>query len=84
MPSHLALHIGAGRRLYSPSGVQTTWRMPKLQTQSKDGAESAGNGIGVRRSYDWAAGNYRVRIAPDGLDLDGEWFGSVDYESGYQ
>ena len=38
-------------------------------------AESARNGIGVRRSYDWAAGNYRVRIAPDGLDLDGEWFG---------
>ncbi len=40
--------------------------------------ESSGHGedfIGVRRSYDWSAGNYRVRIAPDGLTSDGEWFG---------
>ena len=34
-----------------------------------------GDFIGVRRSYDWGTGNYRVRIAPDGLDSDGEWFG---------
>ena len=34
-----------------------------------------GDFIGVRRSYDWTTGDYSVRIAPDGLDPDGEWFG---------
>ena len=34
-----------------------------------------GDFIGVRRSYDWGTGDYRVRVAPDGLDEDGEWFG---------
>ena len=34
-----------------------------------------GDFIGVRRSYDWGAGKYRIRLAPDGLDSDGEWFG---------
>lgn len=34
-----------------------------------------GDFIGVRRSYDWGAGDYRIRIALDGLDSDGEWFG---------
>ena len=33
-----------------------------------------GDFIGVRRSYNWGAGDYRVRIAPNGLDSDGEWF----------
>ena len=33
-----------------------------------------GDFIGVRRSYDWGTGDYRVRIAPDGLEPDGEWF----------
>ena len=35
-----------------------------------------GDFIGVRRSYAWGAGEYRVRIAPDGpLEDDGVWFG---------
>ena len=34
-----------------------------------------GDFIGVRRLYNWGAGNYRIRIAPDGLESDGEWFG---------
>ena len=33
-----------------------------------------GDFIGVRRVYDWGVGGYRVRIGPDGLDEDGEWF----------
>ena len=47
-------------------------------TEEHGWTESAGHEgdfIGVRRSYEWSAGNYRVRIAPDGLDPDGEWFG---------
>ena len=34
-----------------------------------------GDFIGVRRSYEWGKGDYRVRIAPDGWETDGEWFG---------
>ena len=35
-----------------------------------------GNFIGVRRSYSWGAGEYRVRLAPDGdPEEDGVWFG---------
>ena len=34
-----------------------------------------GDFIGVRRSYEWGAGDYQVRIAPDGAEPDGEWFG---------
>ena len=33
-----------------------------------------GDFIGVRRSYHWRTGDFRVRIAPDGLEPDGEWF----------
>ena len=41
-------------------------------------AESAGHEgdfIGVRRRYNWGAGEYRVSFAPDGADSEGEWFG---------
>ncbi len=40
-----------------------------------ESAGHEGDFIGVRRSYAWGAGDYRIRIAPDGLDSDGEWFG---------
>ena len=40
-----------------------------------ESAGHEGDFIGVRRSYDWGAGDYRIRLAPDGLDPDGEWFG---------
>ena len=33
-----------------------------------------GNFIGVRRNYDWTAGDYTARLAPDGLEDDGEWY----------
>ena len=36
--------------------------------------EHEGGFLGVRRSYDWDVGDYRIRIAPDGLESDGEWF----------
>ena len=35
-----------------------------------------GDFIGVRRSYDWGAGEYRFQLAPDGeAEADGRWFG---------
>ena len=43
-----------------------------------------GDFIGVRIPYNWGAGDYRVRLASDGQDPDGEWFGLwiSDLESG--
>ena len=34
-----------------------------------------GDFISVRRRYDWGPGDYRMRLAPDGLDEEGEWYG---------
>ena len=39
-----------------------------------ESAGHEGDFIGVRRSYDWGVGDYRARIAPDGLEEDEEWF----------
>ena len=40
-----------------------------------DSSGHEGDFIGVRRLYNWGAGDYRVYIAPDGSDSEGEWFG---------
>ena len=34
-----------------------------------------GDFISVRKDYSWAAGSYRARIAADGDDTEGRWFG---------
>ena len=34
-----------------------------------------GDFVGVRKAYRWGAGNYGVRIAADGEDDEGRWFG---------
>ena len=49
-----------------------------------ESAGHEGDFIGVRRSYNWEAGDYRVRIGPDGLEKDGEWFSLwiTDLDSG--
>ena len=43
-----------------------------------------GDFIGVRRLYEWGAGDYEVRFAPDGEDPEGRWFGLwiTDLEDG--
>ena len=40
-----------------------------------ESSDHEGDFIGVRRNYDWGAGSYRMRIAPDGAEDDGAWFG---------
>lgn len=40
-----------------------------------DSSGHEGDFISVRRAYNWGAGEYRVTIAADGADSDGEWFG---------
>ena len=34
-----------------------------------------GDFIGIRRLYDWKKGDYRLRLAPEVQDSEGEWFG---------
>ena len=34
-----------------------------------------GNFVGVRYPYEWTQGEYRLRLASDGTDEEGEWFG---------
>ena len=48
-------------------------RVPEDGWTESSGHE--GDFIGVRRLYDWTAGEYRLRLGPDGADEDGEWFG---------
>ena len=68
---------GRGKALiYSRWGTRDLANARFADTDSwPESAGHEGDFIGVRRSYDWGAGDYRVRIAPDGLDPDGEWFG---------
>ena len=42
---------------------------------SGPGGGPEGVNVGVRKAYNWGAGDYRVRIAPDGEDDEGRWFG---------
>lgn len=48
-------------------------RIPEDGWTQSSGHE--GDFIGVRRAYDWTAGEYRLRLGPDGKDENGEWFG---------
>lgn len=34
-----------------------------------------GDFIGVRIPYEWTTGDYQMRMAPDGQDEDGDWYG---------
>ena len=47
-------------------------RVPEDGWTESSGHE--GDFIDVRRNYDWAAGDYRLRLGPDGAETDGEWF----------
>ena len=49
-----------------------------IEVSGKEGDFEEGDFIGVRRSYAWGAGDYRVRMAPDESipqESDGAWFG---------
>ncbi len=40
-----------------------------------DSSGHEGDFIGVRHSYNWGEGEYRVVFTPDGADSDGKWYG---------
>ena len=88
--SDVPFYFGLQTNVYSPSPphnrgkglIFSRWETRDLANarySNTDGwTQSSGNQgdfIGVRRSYNWDAGDYRVRIASDGADSDGEWFG---------
>lgn len=74
------LNLGHGRRV-----IFSRWDEHDLTNArvAKNGwSESSGPGggpegvvVGVRKAYRWGVGDYQVRIAPDGEDDDGRWFG---------
>ena len=39
-----------------------------------DESGNEGNFVSIRRSYDWDEGEYRMRMAADGVDADGAWY----------
>ena len=45
-------------------------RPPSKEANARPGIDI----LEMKRSYDWTAGDYLVRVAPDGLEDDGEWF----------
>ena len=74
---HVALNTDIGGRgkglLFSRWGTGDLAYPMHSQTDGWTDS-SGGEFIGVRRLYSWGPGDYRVRIAPDGLESDGEWF----------
>ncbi|MXW23953.1 MAG: fibronectin type III domain-containing protein [Chloroflexi bacterium] len=84
--SDVAFYFGVQTRILEPGitpvrgAIFSRWETRDLanaRTPSDGWADSSGHEgdfIGVRRAYDWNAGEYRARIAPDGRDADGEWF----------
>ncbi len=77
---YFGLQTDANRRgkavIFSRWGTRDLANARYAQTDGwTESAGHEGDFIGVRRSYDWGEGDYRIRIAPDGLDSDGEWFG---------
>ena len=68
--------------------IFSRWGTRDLANARTDGFTQSsgheGDFIGVRRLYEWGAGDYEVRFAPDGEDPEGRWFGLwiTDLEDG--
>ena len=88
--SDTALYFGLQTNVYSPDPPHSRgkgllfsrWGTRDLANARWHQAEGwnqssghEGDFIGVRRAYRWGVGDYRVRIAPDGAEPDGVWFG---------
>ena len=60
---------------YSPVGTPETLAWARTSPSGwNESAGYEGDFISVRAPYDWGVGEYRLRLAPDGADQDGEWF----------
>ena len=73
-----ALRRGRGKGLIFSRWGERDLSFARVAGRQEGWSQSSGHEgdfIGVRRSYDWGAGDYRIRIASDGLDEDGEWYG---------
>ena len=89
--SDVGFYFGFQTDLYSPTPphsrgkgvIFSRWGTRDLELASWDETEGfaqssghEGDFIGVRRQYDWSAGRYRARLAPDGPTGEhGRWYG---------
>ena len=87
--SGVAFYYGLQTHMYDPQNqgengkgvIFSRWRTRDLaNTRIAPGGwtESSGHEgdfVGVRYHYEWTQGEYRVRLASDGTDEEGEWFG---------
>ena len=87
--SDVPFYFGLQTDVYAPdpphhrgkAAIFSRWKTRDLgnaRWHEQDGfSQSAGyegDFIGVRRLYDWGAGDYRARLGPDGKDDDGQWY----------
>ena len=70
------LNLGHGRRvIFSRWDTRDLSNVRKPEDSYVESADYEDDFISVRRGYRWGAGDYGVRIAADGEDDEGRWFG---------
>ena len=72
---------GRGKGLIFSRWGERDLSFARIADEQEGWTESAGyegDFMGVRRSYDWGVGDYRMRLAPHGRDDDGEWYAVTD------
>ena len=70
--------VGRGRGkglIFSRWGTRDLSNVRVAEDGWHESAGHEGDFVGVRKAYRWGAGDYRVRIAADGEDDEGRWFG---------
>ena len=77
---YFGLQTDANRR--GKGVIFSRWQTDDLANARWDAADGwhelgkhEGGFLGVRRAYDWGAGDYRVTLAPHQREPNGEWFG---------
>ena len=69
---------GRGKGLIFSRWGERDLSFARVAGEDQDWSQSSGHEgdfIGVRRSYNWGVGDYQMRLAPDGTDNNGMWYG---------
>ena len=75
------MHLPGTRRTAGKGVIFSRWGTRDLdnvrlaQNGFSESSGHEGDFIGARKGYNWRDGHYSLRLAPDGTDPDGEWFG---------
>ena len=72
---YYGLQTGDNGLIFSRWGTDDLANAREAPDGWSNAGEEGGAFIGVRRGYEWGEGDYRVRLASDGIDTDGEWWG---------